>query len=170
MRVMRPVGSHSASCWLTTCGRAVALAIFSCALFTATIVAANDDPSVGRDPSIPPGQESLIGAMLGRGMMVRGCRLDSGGIEYTVIKAAYNCPRGQVTLELCHLLDPRLLDATVPLTQIGLFAMTIQSGSPPAGFEEALVSRIRSRESLFVWTWPEPAPVEGEDAGADEVE
>jgi hypothetical protein len=61
-------------------------------------------------------------------------------------------------------LDPILLDVTTPLTQVGAFALTTLSGTPPLDFEDALVSRIRSRESLFVWTWPEPAPDVGEGA------
>jgi hypothetical protein len=158
MRLMRAVHSHAASRWLTLCGRGLALTILWCSLLAATVVAADDDDYATRRPSMPPGQESLIAGMLGRGMLIRGCRLASGGVEYTVIKATYDCPRGEVALEISH-----LLDATAPSAQIGQFAITIQSGSPPSGFEEALVSRVRSRQNQFVWTWPEPAPVQGDD-------
>ena len=165
MRVMRAVRSHSAFSWLTMCGRGLALATLWCALLAASAVAADEDDYATRNPAIPAGEERLIAAMLGRGTLVRDCKLISGGVEYTVIVATYNCPHGQVTIELGH---PQ--DATGPFTPTEQFAITVQSGSPPPGFQDDFLSRIRSRENDFVWIWPENAPVQGVDAGDDGAE
>ena len=95
--------------------------------------------------------------MLGRGMFVHDCTLASGGVEYTVIKATYACPGGAVSLQLDH---PR--NATATSTVTTQFAITVQSGSPPPGFENALASLVRSQEDGFQWSWPE------DDAAADD--
>ncbi len=161
---MRPVDRRPASRWRTMCGRGVALAAVLSALLSGPVIAADDDDLVAGDPAIPPGEETLIATMLGRGTLVHDCKLMSGGVEYAVIKATYNCPRGEVTLELGH-----LQNATATSTQIGQFALTVQSGSPPPGFQEALASRIQSRETYFAWSWPEyHAAVD--DAGDDGAE
>src|SRR5438105_10179443 len=96
--------------------------------------------------------------MLGKGTRIGGCELIRSRVEYTVIKATYKCPHhgGRVAFELCH-----PLNVTAPSSiQTGQFAITLQSGSPPLSFQDALVSRIRSRETDFVWTWAEPAAVD----------
>jgi len=160
---MRAVHSRPASRWRAICRRGVVLSTVWCAFLAGSIVAADDDDAATRDPAIPPGEERLIATMLGRGTLVRDCTLVSGGIEYTVIKATYNCPGGPVALQLGH-----PLNATTPVTQTGQFAVTIESGSPPLGFEAALLSRIRSRQDDFVWTWPERPP--GEVAGDEGAE
>jgi len=52
---------------------------------------------------IPPGQEELIGAMLGNGTALPGdCKLVTGSIEKTIVKARYACPSGEVVVELAH--------------------------------------------------------------------
>ena len=145
---MRPVHSRPASRRMT-CGRGVALAAVLCALLAASVVAADDDYPTG-DPAIPPGEEEVIASMLGRGLALQYCTLASGGVDYTVIKATYDCLGGAVTLELGH---PR--NATVTSTQTAQFAVTVQSGSPPPGFQDALASLIRSHEQNFEWSWPE---------------
>ena len=48
---------------------------------------------------IPPGQEALVGAMLGSGAALPGdCKLVSGNLEKTTIKATYTCPGGEVVV------------------------------------------------------------------------
>ena len=100
MRVMRAVRSHPGSSWLTTFARGLALAILCHASLAASVAAEEDQAN--RYPAIPPGEERLIASMLGRARLVRDCKLISGGVQYTVIKATYDCPRGQVSLELGH--------------------------------------------------------------------
>jgi len=147
---MRPVHSRPESCWGMICARGVALAAVLCVLRAASVVAADDGDYPPGDPAIPAGQEQLIASMLGRGMALHDCTLISGGVEYTVIKATYACPGGAVTLRLDH---PR--NATVTSAQTGQFAITVQSGSPPLGFGDALTSLIRSQEGGFQWSWPQ---------------
>ncbi len=154
---MRPVHSHSASPWRMMCGRGVALAAVLCTLVGASVVAADDDAG---DPVIPPGEEQVIANMLGRGIGLQYCNLVSGGVEYSVIKATYNCLGNQVTVELGN---PR--NATATSIQTGQFAITVQSGSPTAGFQDALASLVRSQEANFQWTLPRhEAPTEDDDA------
>jgi hypothetical protein len=160
---MRPVHSHPVSRWRMTCGRGVALAALLSASLAASALAAGDEFG---DPAIPPGEEELIGAMLGRGMTFHDCTLTSGGVQYTVIKATYNCLLGgEVTFELAH---PR--NAAGASTLTGQFAIKVQSGSPPPAFQEALTSLIRSQEANFVWSWPayEGAGGNTADGGAAE--
>ena len=159
---MRPVQSRRPSRSCTTRARGVALAALSCALLAASVVAANDgDVPIG-EPAIPPGEEELIAGMLGRGMALRDCTLASGGVEYTVIKATYACPAGAVSLVLDH---PQ--NATAASMVTGQFAVTLQSGAPPAGFGEALASLIRAREAAFVWSWPEHEGAAADDEAAE---
>jgi hypothetical protein len=149
----RPFGGQS-------CGRAIALAAGLCALLSASIVGAQDDGGPATLPAIPPGEETLIAAMLGRGALVRDCKLVSGGVEYTAIKAVYHCPHGDVALELGH---PE--NATGPSTETGQFAITVLAGTPLPGFADDLLSRIRSREDRFTWIRTEDnSGVEDDDA------
>jgi hypothetical protein len=109
--------------------------------------AAGETPPGDGDLVIPPGQEQLLGEMLGQGAeLPDGCRLVNGEIEYRVVKARYDCPAGEVILELAH---PSRAAATAPHTD--RFAITVQSGSPPDSLVTALESRIRSKEAGFQW-------------------
>jgi len=160
---MRPVDSRPTSHWRITWGRGVALAALLSALLAASVVAADDDDRPAAEPAIPPGEEALIAAMLGRGMAVGECALIGAGVEYTVIKATYRCPGGETTLELGH---PQ--NATVRSAQTKQFAITVESGSPPPIFQHALASRIRSHERDFQWGWQE-RPGAAEDDGTDDT-
>src|SRR5262245_31423224 len=102
------------------CARGVALVAVLCGLLATSVVAADDGGYAGVYPAIPPGEEEVIASMLGRGVALQGCMFTGGGVEYTVIKATYACPGGQVTLQLDH---PRNASATS--TQTGQFAITV---------------------------------------------
>ena len=158
---MRPVHSRPESRWRMTCARGVALAAVLCVPLVASVVAADDGDHPTGDPAIPPGEEELIASMLGRGMALHDCTLISGGVEYTTIKATYDCPGGEVTLQLDH-----RRNATATSTQTGQFAITVQSGSPPLGFGDALASLIRSQEDDFQWSWPQQYDGAAEDDNA----
>jgi len=140
------------------CLRAVALAAGLCAVLSASMVRAQDDGRPATFPAIPPGEESLIAGMLGRGTLVRDCKLVSCGVQVDVIKAAYHCPHGDVAVELGH---PE--NATVPSTETGQFAITVKAGTPPPGFAEEILSRIRSRENNFTWIRAEENPGVADD-------
>ena len=151
---MRPVPTRSESTWRMVRGRGAGFAALLCALLAAPLVAADDDPV------IPPGEEELIGTMLGKGTALDHCALISGGVEYTTIKASYRCLGGEVRLELANLRNARASS-----TQTGQFAITVKSGSPPPGFRHALAALVRSQEDKFEWSWPESA---AQDENADE--
>ena len=107
---------------------------------------------------IPPGQEELVGAMLGNGIALPGdCKLSSGNVEKTVIKATYACPSGDVGVELTH---PDVASSNATRTE--KFALRVERGTPPADLQRVLLSRIREKESQFRWTayparTPEPS-------------
>ncbi len=97
--------------------------------------------------------------MLGSGVSLPGdCKLDTGNIEKTVIKATYACPSGDLVVELAH---PAA--APTDAARTDKFAVRIERGTPPPAFESVLLSRIRERESQFRWvvypaTTPRPEP------------
>jgi len=155
----RLVPPHPAPRWPMTCGRAVALAVVSCVLLAASVVAATEAEPPILEPVIPPGQEALIAGMLGRGIALPDCTLVSCGVDHTVIEATYSCVDGDVTLEFGH---PQNAPA-----QTAQFSITVQSGTAPPDLQSALVSLIRAREAGFVWGWQESASAAENDAAPE---
>jgi hypothetical protein len=97
---------------------------------------------------IPPGQEELVGAMLGSGVALPGdCRLVSGDLEKTRITATYACPTGDVVVELTH---PAAAPTGAAHTE--KLALRVERGTAPADLQSVLLSRIREREGEFRWT------------------
>ena len=102
------------------------------------------------EPVIPPGQEDLLLAMLGRkATLPGGCKLTGGQVAYAVVRATYGCPGGEVVLELLH---PS--KGPPEAIRTARFAITVQSGSPPAGLTDAVAGLVRSREAAFRWDAP----------------
>jgi hypothetical protein len=134
--------------------------VFLGLLLLRPVSAAAAEPSpVLDDPVIPAGHEQLLAAMLGKGVQLPGgCTLVSGEIEYSIVVATYSCPWGEVVLELGH-----SSNATPTSILTEKFALTLQSGSAPEAFGEALAQLIRSREAAFQWAWAEEKPVQGEE-------
>lgn len=98
-------------------------------------------------PVVPPGQDELLADMLGRGATLpAGCQFDSGDVNGSVIRSTYTCPSGNVVFELRH-------PSTAPpdAVRTDQFGITIHSGSPPAGLQDALASLVRAREGQFKW-------------------
>jgi hypothetical protein len=102
---------------------------------------------------IPPGQEELLTAMLGKGLTLAGCTLTDGAVVYTKVEATYACSGGTAVFELMH---PSM--APPSAVETDQFAITLQSGSPPRSLTDSLVSLIRAREDQFEW---EGLPEEG---------
>ena len=141
------------------CGRGLALAAMLCTMLATSVVAADDDDAATVEAVIPPGEEQVVAAMLGRGTGLQYCTLVSGGIGDNVISGIYNCLGNEVRVELGN---PR--NATATSIRTAQFAITVQ-GSPTAGFQDDLISRVRSAEGSFQWASPQrdaPAP-EGAD-------
>jgi len=104
-------------------------------------------PAPGDEAVIPPGMESLIGDMVGRGQQLPGgCTLSDGQIDRTAVRATYTCQDGQVALELLH---PTAAPAGALRTQ--QFALAVKSGTAPPGFVDAVAERVRAREGEFTW-------------------
>ena len=103
-----------------------------------------------RAQTIPPGQERVIGAMLGKGATLPdGCALADGQIDRYVVRATYQCPDGKVVIQLAH------RDAGgSPSIRTARFAVTVVNGSPPADLLAAVATLIRSHESEFDWNVP----------------
>lgn len=96
---------------------------------------------------IEPGAEQLLAAMLGSGETLSGgCKLADGRIERTAVVATYTCSGGEVVLQLDH---PDVAPPGGVRTE--RFAIAVKSGTPPAGFVDAVAERIRAREGTFQW-------------------
>lgn len=96
--------------------------------------------------------------MLGRGAPLPGpCRLTAGDSNGATIRGTYDCPTGEIVLELA---EPSTATASVART--AKFGIRVRSGSPAADLLSELQARIRSREAEFEWTWlprqPTPPP------------
>jgi hypothetical protein len=104
---------------------------------------------------IPPGQEELLGTILGKGSALPGdCKLAAGNIEKTIVHATYACPSGEVIVELAH-----SADASANATRTEKFALRIERGTPPPDLQSALLSRIREHENEFGWITRPHAPL-----------
>jgi hypothetical protein len=105
---------------------------------------------------VPAGQEELFGAMLGNGVALPGdCKLVSGNLEKTTIKATYACSSGEVVVELAH-----PANAPTDSTRTEKFALRVERGTAPPDLQSVLLSRIRERESQFQWTHPDASRAE----------
>jgi hypothetical protein len=110
---------------------------------------------------LPASAEPLLSDMLGNEQALPGgCTFSNGSIERTFVLATYACGDGQVVLQLLH---PEVAPRGGVRTQ--RFALTVKSGTPPAGFVEAIGDRIRAREAAFEWTVA-PAYAAGKRGGS----
>lgn len=124
--------------------------------------AARGDQMPGRDVRqsnqaavILPGQEDLFAAMLGRGAALPdGCAFAGGQIERSVARGTYDCPSGEVVVELRH--PSGAVGSPPPAEKIAI--VTVR-GTPPAALLAALRERIRQREDAFEWRQPPEAHV-----------
>jgi hypothetical protein len=96
---------------------------------------------------IEPGAEPLFADMLGSGQTLPGgCTLSDGQIDRNSVLATYGCGGEQVVVQLLH---PAIAPGGGVRTQ--RFAVTVKSGTPPAGLVDAIAERIRAREAAFEW-------------------
>jgi hypothetical protein len=92
--------------------------------------------------------ETLLAAMLGMGeTLPGGCRLGNGKIERTFVVGTYTCGNEQVVLQLLH---PESAPSGAVRTE--RLAVSVTSGTPPAGLVAAVADRVRAREAEFKWT------------------
>jgi hypothetical protein len=148
----------------TGCAVVAALSLLCFARLDAPVLASETEAEVSR-PAVPPGQEDLLLEMLGKGAnLPDGCKLKAGEIDHTVIEATYDCPLGEVVLELAHPSEAHDTDK-----ETEQFVFTVLSGSPPVNLADAVGDLIRSHEGEFEWKWPAEEPAEqGEEAGDEQ--
>jgi hypothetical protein len=117
----------------------------------ASMAVANADEVVEPEPpGIPPGQDELLLAMLGKGeSLPGGCEVGDVSIVYSVIEAHYNCSQGEVVLELTHSSGAYEED-----TQTRDFAIAVLEGSPPTSLVDEISVRVLDRENGFEWVLP----------------
>lgn len=101
----------------------------------------------GDQPSVPAGQDALLLAMLGGSNLLAGdCKLDHASSDQGKVEATYNCPSGQVVVELAH--TTRALATSIRTAQ---FALTPVRGEAPGPLLDNLQTLIRAREAEFQW-------------------
>ena len=109
---------------------------------------------------VPPGFESVLAEMIGRGAeLPSSCKLTDAGIDRTHVRSRYDCPGGEVEIELRH--PDAAPDGT---RKTDKFALVVVEGTVPAPLEDALIDRIRAREEGFQWSW---TPLPGDEEGND---
>lgn len=139
---------------MTRISRWLPLALMLAGAF-GTAASANGEPP-DELPAIPPGQETLLLEMLGKGAALPdGCKLAEGKVEYTVVEAKYQCRSGSVVLEIAH--SSEAFDSD---TQTGRFAISVMEGSPLPDLVDELSARIVKREADFEWVIPADEPGE----------
>ncbi|MCB9730824.1 MAG: hypothetical protein H6744_01305 [Deltaproteobacteria bacterium] len=112
---------------------------------------------------IPPGQERLLGAMVGQGdVELAGCRLRRAAIQKGYVVVEYGCGAKGVPTRL--VLYPANHEGEV-LARTEKFAIAAAGDSPPDGLAEAVAERIRKGERR--WYWLE---VQGETGAGAPVE
>lgn len=111
-------------------------------LLAATLALAADvDPHV-----IPPGQEALLAAMLGKDLALPGgCRWTGASIDRTTVASHFTCGDREHLLTLCHPSGPCAASAAATTNAFAL------SGDLPAPLLEVLAQRLREGESTFLW-------------------
>jgi hypothetical protein len=122
----------------------IELGLILAAVLTLPVVDAS-----ARAESIPPGQEELLGTMLGKGSQLPDeCSLADGRIgEHDEVEATYHCRGGNVVIRLSH---PSVASARSIVTR--RFALTVTNGDPHADLLRAIETLIRSREAEFQWS------------------
>jgi hypothetical protein len=117
-----------------------------CLLLLAIAFPFDDAPA--RAQTIPPGQEALLSAMLGKGTQLPdGCSLGDGQVDREAVRTTYHCPDGDVVIQLSH---PSARSAQAIVTK--RFALSVANGSAPAHLLRAIEALIRSREAEFQWS------------------
>lgn len=96
---------------------------------------------------IPPGNEELFAAMLGRGATLPdGCAFATGQIERTLVRGSYTCSGERIVVELRH---PSAAPADAMRT--AKLAIVATEGTPPAALLASLRERVQEREDGFSW-------------------
>lgn len=115
---------------------------------------------------IPPGQEELLGTMVGRGSTpLGGCQFGSASTEKSFVRVRYRCEGARdVSVELRHADADG--DALVRTSQ---FAIVATDGEVPSSLVAALEGNIRASESKWQWVKSRTAVREFPEMGGIEM-
>jgi tetratricopeptide (TPR) repeat protein len=116
----------------------------ACAAVLVAGVARADDAFV---KVIPPGQEKMLGAILGGDALPEHCKLDHASIERTKVVAAYGCGERKATLALHHPADP---EAAAPAARTTKFAVVAGADAPRPLVDE-IARRLAAEEKAWSW-------------------
>lgn len=117
------------------------------AAVTALAVLLAAGPAAAARWVLQPGQEALVGRMLG-GDLPAGCRLLGAGIEKTRIAARFACDAGEARIEIRH---PD--DAQSPAARSMQLALVVPAGhAPPPDLLRALGLRLAAHDAAWRWT------------------
>ncbi|MBI3784757.1 MAG: hypothetical protein HY270_15295 [Deltaproteobacteria bacterium] len=120
-----------------------------CLLGLSLGIIALDQWSADRVAVIPPGQEDLLAAMLGRdGGLPPSCFWKGAHAERGRVVSTYECGGSRLEIELRH---PS--QGTSTAVRTSRFAIVVSRGVEPADLIAALASNVRSREAAFGWEW-----------------
>ncbi|MEZ4265554.1 MAG: hypothetical protein R3F39_04185 [Myxococcota bacterium] len=99
---------------------------------------------------IPPGQERLLGAMVGQGdVELAGCRMRRAAVQKGYVVVEYGCPGSDAAVRLV-LYPPTYTGEVAARTE--KFALAAAPGTTlPAGLADAVAERIKKGERRWYW-------------------
>ncbi len=99
---------------------------------------------------IPPGQERLVGEMMGLGEELPGaCRLLGARIVMSEVAARFSCGAPPVELEIAL---RHVAEDGPALARTDRFRLVARDGAPPPALVTELAARVAAREAAFKWT------------------
>ncbi len=142
------------------------------ASLVALVLVGASGPASGQPPArvgIPPGQERLVGEMMGLGEDLPGaCRLLGARIVMSEVAARFSCGAPPVELEIAL---RHVAEDGPALARTDRFRLVARAGAPPPELVTALAARVTAREAAFKWTaldapTSDPAAPPGSSAAA----
>jgi tetratricopeptide (TPR) repeat protein len=123
--------------------------------FAIGVVLLGGGAAASASPVIPPGQEQLLGQMLGiNEVLADGCKLDTAEVKLSQVEVKYDCAGGARRLVLRH---PSSSEPS--LAKTAAFAIG-DGGGATAALVDAVLSRATPRQAGFRWITPERAKTE----------
>lgn len=101
-----------------------------------------------RHAVLAPGQDALIGRMLGKDEVLHACRFTGGVADGATVRAFYRCAAGDLEIEVVHR-DA----ASWRMTRTAHLGLRVRQGSAPDEFMTALIARLRAHEAELRWSW-----------------
>jgi tetratricopeptide (TPR) repeat protein len=146
--------------------RPLARCLASLVALAACAVTPRSSAAAPGGPVIAPGQEALLGQMLGSGTPLGDCSLDDAAVDKSRVVATYLCgaAKAKAVLRLEH---PDEASSAVKNAKVKTAAFAIvpdEGAPPPAALLDAVAARIRSLESGWKWTVPRSGYPDGKSS------